>query len=97
MEEPHEALRFAYAIPLMPPPAETPPMCPDFVHHWGVPELPWGGLLYLDGGGFGMDTLELARCSWALSSCVRTAGPARPFSDHSQACRQWPELRDMQD
>ncbi|CAK0876607.1 unnamed protein product, partial [Prorocentrum cordatum] len=34
LAEPHEALRLADAIPLKPPPAETPPMCPDFVHHW---------------------------------------------------------------
>eukprot|EP00959_Pyramimonas_sp_CCMP1952_P257299 5375727-Pyramimonas_sp.AAC.1 len=60
MEDPHEALRLAYAIPLMPPPAETPPMCPEFVHHWGDRELPWGGRLYIDGGGFGMDTPEIA-------------------------------------
>eukprot|EP00959_Pyramimonas_sp_CCMP1952_P198111 4144032-Pyramimonas_sp.AAC.1 len=43
-----------------------PPMCPDFVHHWGDPEIPWGGRLYIDGGGFGMDTPEIARCSWAV-------------------------------
>ena len=56
-EDPYEALPLAYVIPLKLPPAETPPMCPDFVYQRGGSAVPRGGRLYIDGGGFAMDVL----------------------------------------
>ena len=51
------------------------PRAPTSCTQLGDPELQWAGRLYLDGGGFAMDTPEIARCSWAV---VQLSADGRP-------------------
>ena len=77
LEDPFEAVAFAYGIPMEPPAAETPGPCPDFVYEWGDPAVPWRGRLYLDGGGFGLDAPEIGRCSWAVVQLQSDGKPCK--------------------